>query len=144
MEDSYVIGGVVGGFVTSGTHQGERAAELMIRYLSGTEMEQITSLTQSPNVYMFDRKALTESRLILSEYIARESVISHEDKTFFETHQEDILNAFFLFFILFLIFLVVIFFIFLQKRKELREIKASLKESRSEMESRQQGSSNNE
>lgn len=134
MEDAYLIGGVVGGFVTSGTNQGERAAELMIRYFTGTELRRIASLTQSPNVYMFDRRALMESRLILSEYIAREAVIIHEDKTFFEMHQADIMNAFFLFFILFLIFLVVIFFISLQKSKELRIMKKSL----------QQGSSNHE
>lgn len=141
MEDAYVMGGVVGGMVTSGKLQGERAAELMTHYFEGKPLYSLASVTQSPNVYMFDRKALMEARLILSEYIARQSVIVHEEKTFFESHQEDILNAFFLFFILFLIFLVVVFFMSMQKSKEIDKITENLKRCQSELESIKHGPS---
>ncbi len=140
MEDAYMIGGVVGGLVTSGMRQGSSAAELMNRYLNGNLLNNISPITQSPNVYMFDRRALMNSRLILSEYIARQSVIVHEEKTFLEIYQEEILNALFLLFILFFVFLVVTFFISLQKSKELKEVKQSLNNALLEIESIKEGS----
>lgn len=143
MEDAYVINGVVGGLVTSGEHQGKHAAKLMIDYFGGKSLNTLTSITRSPNIYMFDRRALMESRLILSEYIARDAVIAHEDKTFFETHQEDVLNAFFLFIILFLVFVVIVFFISMQKSKQLHKMTEDLKICQSELESIKNGSSQN-
>jgi hypothetical protein len=71
MEDSYVLGDVIGGYVTSGTQQGSKAADLMMRYFTGESLQKIKSIATSPNIYMFDRKELSKSRLILSEYIRR-------------------------------------------------------------------------
>lgn len=128
MEDAYVQGGVVGGFVTSGANQGMRAAELVLRYFNGEPIAHIASITRSPNVYMFDRKALMESRLILSEYIAHDSVILHEKKTFFERYQHNIMNAIFILFVFFLLFLLIVFLISLQKNAYIKRLEKELQE----------------
>lgn len=128
MEDAYVQGGVVGGFVTSGAKQGTHAAELLIRYFNGEPLKNISSVIISPNVYMFDRKALMKSRLILSEYIARDAVLLHDKKTFLERYQHIILNTFFIVLVLFLLFLLIVFFIALQKNAQLKKLEAALEE----------------
>ncbi|MDO9208829.1 MAG: diguanylate cyclase [Sulfuricurvum sp.] len=133
MEDAYVQGGVVGGFVTSGANQGMRAAELTIRYFVGEPIKNIQSIVKSPNVYMFDHKALMESRLILSEYIARDAVILHDKKTFLERYQHIILNTFFIILVLFLLFLLIVFFIALQKNTQLKKLEATLEERSAEV-----------
>ena len=128
MEDAYVQGGVVGGFVTSGANQGSHAAELVLRHFKGESVNTIRSITKSPNVYMFDRSALMESRLILSEYIAHDSIILHEKKSFFERYQQNILNAIFILFIFFLLFLLIVFLISLQKHAHIKILEKELKE----------------
>lgn len=126
MEDVYIQSGVVGGFVTSSANQGIHSAKLLLRFLHGESLQNIPSIIKSPNVYMFDRHALMESRLILSEYIARNAIILHEDKTFFERYQQVILNTIFIFFLLFLIFLVFVFFITSQKNSKMKHLQESL------------------
>lgn len=133
MEDAYVFGGVIGGYVTSGMLQGERAAELAIRHFQGIPLGQMQSVIKSPNTYMFDRHSLVDSRLILSEYTSRNAIILHENKTFFERYQEMILNGVFIFFILFLLFMVIVFFIAVQKNDQLNRLKADLEESSAEL-----------
>lgn len=133
MEDAYVFGGVIGGYVTSGTLHGERAAELAIRHLQGTPLREIQSVVKSPNTYMFDRNALVESRLILSEYTARDAIILHEEKTFFERYQETILNVVFIFVIFFLLFMVIVFFIAVQKNDQLKKLQRDLEERSDEL-----------
>lgn len=133
MEDAYVFGGVIGGYVTSGTLHGERAAELAIRHLQGTPLREIQSIVKSPNTYMFDRNALVESRLILSEYTARDAILLHEEKTFFERYQETILNVVFIFVIFFLLFMVIVFFIAVQKNDQLKKLQRDLEERSDEL-----------
>lgn len=123
MEDSYIVGGVVGGFVTSGTEQGAKAAKLMERYFRGEPLQNIRSITKSPNIYMFDNQALIQARLILSEYTARNSLMLHKEKNFFETHQQKILNMLFFFFVLVMIFLIIVYFVSLEKKRQYKELK---------------------
>jgi len=126
MEDAYVQGGVIGGFVTSGANQGENAAQMLLRHLNGEPLKQIKSITKSPNVYMFDRKALMESRLILSEYIARDAVILHEKMSFIERYQQSILNGVFILVIFFLLFLLITFLISRQKNAHIKRLEKEL------------------
>lgn len=133
MEDAYLVGGVVGGFVTSGAKQGVESAKLVTRYFSGEPLSSIHSIIKSPNGYIFDRRALIESRLILSEYTARNAIVLHEKKNFFEQHQEMILNSLFIFMTLFLIFLIIIYFVALQKKEHLRQVEAELEVSSTEL-----------
>lgn len=133
MEDAYVAEGAVGGYVTSGTNQGANSARLVSRYLNGTSLNHIPSLVKSPNVYMFDRKGLMESRLILSEYIARDAVILHEKKSFIESYQQSILSIVFIVFILLLLLLVISFFIDAQKNAQIKKMEAELEECSDEL-----------
>ncbi|MDD2267372.1 diguanylate cyclase [Sulfuricurvum sp.] len=133
MEDTYVMDKVVGGFVTSGKQQGKSAAELVKRYLEGEAVERIDPVIKSPNIYVFDQKALMQARLILSEYIARDSVILHGKRTFFEQHQQAILNGTFILFGVFLLYIVISFFMMLQKNSHIKNIGSELKECSDEL-----------
>jgi diguanylate cyclase (GGDEF)-like protein len=50
--------GIVGGMITSGTIQGEQAAQLALRILAGESAADIPVITRSPNLYMFDYKLI--------------------------------------------------------------------------------------
>lgn len=94
MEDAYMHKGVIGGYVTSGIKQGEEAANLVLKYLDEKTLKNVTSLLKSPNLYIFNSKELVEARVILSEYIARNSTIIGKDKDFIERNQSILLNIF--------------------------------------------------
>jgi len=94
MEDAYMCKGVVGGYVTSGIKQGGEAANLVLKYLDEKTLKDITSLLKSPNLYIFNSKELIDARVILSEYIARNSTIIGKDKDFIEKNQSILLNIF--------------------------------------------------
>lgn len=119
MEDAYVGSGAVGGFVSSAKEQGSGAAGLAIRYLRGEPFGNIRSLEKSPNIYMFDRNALIRSRLVLSEYTARNATILYPEKSFFDLYQNMVINVLFVLFLLLLIFSVFAFFLFLEKNRQI-------------------------
>ena len=133
MEDAYMYKGVVGGYVTSGKKQGSEAAKLVLKYLSADSMSNITSLTKSPNIYMFNAKELVASRIILSEYIARNAVIIGKDVDIIEKNKTMLLNI--LAMLLSVIILAAIIYYALQRRKYSQELKNSvqLKKLRSKM-----------
>lgn len=80
MEDAYMHQGVIGGYVTNAHSQGSRAANLVLEYLNKGSLENISSIDKGSNAYIFNDKELTNSRVILSEYIARIStIINHND-----------------------------------------------------------------
>ncbi len=54
----YLDKGIVGGRITSGFRQGETAAQMALRILSGDRVQDIAVVTQSPNDYVFDGRAL--------------------------------------------------------------------------------------
>ena len=92
MEDAYMHKGVVGGYVSSGDKQGEEAANLVLKYLHEGSIKNIESLKKSPNIYMFNAKELVSSRVILSEYIARDALIIGKDVNFIEKNKTLLLN----------------------------------------------------
>lgn len=110
MEDAYIRNGVIGGYVTSGTKQGEAAAVLLNRYLSGEPLSAIHAVVKSPNLYMFDYQALVNARIILSEYTARNAVILHKKKTFLETYENEIFSVAFIVSVIALIVLITAYY----------------------------------
>lgn len=92
MQDSYMIQGVVGGYVTSGNKQGKKAAHLVLQYLRQKSLLNIESIAESPNVYMFNSKELVNSRIILSEYIARDATFVGKNEDFVEKNRSMLLN----------------------------------------------------
>lgn len=115
MEDAYMCKGVVGGYVTSGIKQGEEAANLVLRYLNEKTLKNVPSLLKSPNLYIFNSKELLQARVILSEYIARNSTIIGKDKDFIEKNQAILLNIFAVMTAIFF-FITAIFYVIRQKR----------------------------
>lgn len=116
MEDAYIVGGVIGGYVTSGSEQGKTAAALAVRYLKGEPLTSIHSVVKSPNVYMFDRNAMMKSRVILSEYTARNAIILYPEKSFLEDNQDLLINVAFLLFVAFVMFAVAVYFVLMEKK----------------------------
>ncbi|MDD2653363.1 MAG: ABC transporter substrate binding protein [Sulfurimonas sp.] len=115
MEDAYMHKGVVGGYVTSGLRQGEEAAKLVLRYLDEKTLKNVASLLKSPNLYIFNSKELVEARVILSEYIARNSTILGKDKDFIEKNRTVLLNIFAVMTAIFF-FTTVTLYVMLQKK----------------------------
>jgi len=79
--EAYLGQGVVGGNITSGFRQGELAAQLALRIISGEPAESIPVITQSPNPYMFDHRQL-DRHGIKSSLLPPESIIGHQPPAF--------------------------------------------------------------
>ncbi|WP_455755719.1 ABC transporter substrate-binding protein [Sulfurimonas sp.] len=135
MEDAYMSKGVVGGYVTSATEQGKEAAKLVLKYIDKKSFDNISSLLNSPNVYMFNSKELTNSRVILSEYIARNSTIINKDKSFTDKNKGLLLSVLsvFIFVLIFGFIIVYIlqikkYTVLLEEFKKLKNIDSKLDE----------------
>mgnify|MGYP000317249687 CR=1 FL=1 len=92
MEDTYMKKGVIGGYVTKGSAQGSEVAKLVLEYLKSNSLDNIHSLQKSPNVYIFNSRELTNARVILSEYIARDAIILGKDANFLDKNESLVLN----------------------------------------------------
>lgn len=77
----YLGRGVVGGKITSGFRQGELAAQLALRIISGEAAESIPVITQSPNPYIFDHRQLKRHGIKLSR-LPEESIIRYQPPGF--------------------------------------------------------------
>jgi PAS domain S-box-containing protein len=121
MEDAYIQGGVIGGYVTDGSKQGSLAAKMALQALTNTPITKIESITKSSNSYIFNRKELVNSKLILSEYTARNAIIFNEEESFYIRHQELIRNAFLVLFALVILSFTIIYFISKEKKQALEE-----------------------
>jgi len=82
--DFYLGKGIVGGKITSGFHQGEQAAQMALRILSGEPVTNIPTITH-PNHYMFDGRALRRFNLD-TDHLPPDSIILHPAPPFVERH----------------------------------------------------------
>ncbi|EDZ62588.1 putative diguanylate cyclase/phosphodiesterase [Sulfurimonas gotlandica GD1] len=114
MEDSYMYDGVVGGYVTSGSSQGGGAAKLVLQYLEKGSLEGLESIDKDSNEYFFNLKELSNSRVILSEYIARNSTLIDNDNSI-EGEKSMFLNIFTIVFIV--LFFGVVTMYAIEKKK---------------------------
>lgn len=115
MEDAYMYHGVVGGYVTSGQKQGSEAAGLVLQYLKSGSLDTVKSIKKSPNVYLFDSKALSNARVVLSEYVARNAKIIGKDKDFIEQNKSILLDILIL--IIFALLIAIVVLYALQKKR---------------------------
>ena len=84
--DFYLGGGIVGGKLASGFHQGEAAAKITQRILEGEAVENIPVVKESPNRYMFDYVQLQRFGLEPSALPADSIVINSPD-TFYDRYR---------------------------------------------------------
>jgi len=82
----YLGEGIVGGMLTSGEMQGNAAAQLALRILSGEDAEDIPIVLESPNRYMFDHHQLTIHNLPLDK-LPSESTIINRPESLYRTYR---------------------------------------------------------
>ncbi len=88
--DAYLGTGIVGGMLASGEHQGRAAGRLAARVLSGEPAMAIPIVTESPNEFMFDLRALQRWGIPESA-LPTGSVIRHGSTSFFEQNRRYVL-----------------------------------------------------
>ncbi len=118
MEDVYLYPGVLGGYVTSGTRQGDMAAKLVKRYLTDEPVKAITPL-DSPNEYLINGTELHKTGLILPDAIARQTRIINPLPSFIEKHAAFILRSLYALAALLVILLVSSLLIVIRKNRQI-------------------------
>ncbi len=86
----YFGNGIVGGMITSGFSQGQQAAKLAQRVLSGTPVGSIAVITKSPNRYMFDHIEMTRFGVDIAD-LPPESKVINQPPNFYEQMKETII-----------------------------------------------------
>jgi len=121
LEDSYFFEGVVGGYVTSGKLQGEKAAELVLELQAGTSIQQIENVTQSPNTYIFDQTELDKLKITLPADVIEQAEFHNIPPTYYAKNRTLILTLMTLMGALLLILLAWIFIAPIRKRERARK-----------------------
>ncbi len=100
--------GIVGGFLTSGYYQGEKAANKAITILEGNEVEDAGIDMSSANRYMFDYRALTKWGIKVRD-LPRKSVIINMPESFIRRNKSLLIQfgSLLLFLLIIIIMLVV-------------------------------------
>ncbi|MCX6277294.1 MAG: response regulator [Bacteroidetes bacterium] len=129
MEDSYIIEGVLGGYVTSGKHQGMSAAHLLLTYLHGKPIVAIPPVLKSPNAWVFDDKTLKQYKINLPANISSKAVILNPRTNFFEQHRTLFLGIMISFAILLFLVITGSLVIMWRKNRELGIARNILRES---------------
>ncbi len=75
--DCYFGKGIVGGMITSARRQGEQAADLALRILSGQRARDIPVITKSPNAYMFDYRQVENFNIKMAR-LPRDSLMINQ------------------------------------------------------------------
>jgi len=77
--DFYLGYGVVGGKVVSGEKMGELAANMAVKYLQGTAIDDIEVIRESPNPYVFDYKKLVNFSINIKKLPADSIIINQPE-----------------------------------------------------------------
>lgn len=112
--DCYFAKGIVGGMITSARQQGEQAAHLALRILSGQRAQDIPVTIKSPNLYMFDYRQLARFNIKLNR-LPRERVMINQPPGVL---QSNIKAVFGLALVIALCALLLLFYQFYQGRRQ--------------------------
>jgi diguanylate cyclase (GGDEF)-like protein/PAS domain S-box-containing protein len=126
MEDAYLFDGVVGGYVTSGRAQGVAAARLVDAILSGTPVTDLPPITESPNEYIFDERALKRLGISLPDRIRQISTIINPGQNFYQANRALILGTIVVLSILLFIVLIVAVVMLSIRRTQLKQVASAL------------------
>lgn len=136
MEDGYLFDGVLGGYVTSSYSQGESAATLLKKYLSGTAMASLLPIIRSPNEYIFNDKVLESSNMSLPDNLVKDAKILNP-RISFHQRNEMIIRAVMILLGLSVVFLSVAYFLFIsRKNKQLAHANIIITEQANDLESK--------
>lgn len=92
MEDAYLSDGILGGYVTNGTNQGEQAGRLAKAYLSGQPISSLSMITDHMNSYVFDHQLLKKYRFTLPDHIKAVAKILNKPISWYERYRNLILS----------------------------------------------------
>ncbi len=109
--------GAIGGFLTSGSLQGESAAKLAIQILEGQDAEKLDIIDVSPNGYYFDYEAMQKWGIKLSD-IPEDSQLINYKASYFRRNKELILK--FLLVVLILSAIIILLIVTLIKKNKLK------------------------
>ncbi|MDX9953056.1 MAG: ABC transporter substrate binding protein [Anaerolineae bacterium] len=131
--------GIVGGKLTSGATEGERAAQLAVRILNGESPEDIPVVQEPAARYMFDYEVLQRWNIPESA-LPRDSFVLNKPFSFFEQYAQIVWIVGISFLVLAAAIAILIFNIFRRRRAEvqLTQSLTELQESRALLEERVQ------
>jgi CheY-like chemotaxis protein len=95
MEDGYIINGVLGGYVTSGTSQGAHAGKMAKAYLNGVTLNNMPPILTSPNEFILDAQVLQAQNIQLPAELAGQAILLNPQQTFYEREKSLIVNSFY-------------------------------------------------
>lgn len=78
--------GIVGGKLTGGFFQGNKAGEMAVRILNGTPVEEIPIVMETPTRYMFDFKAMQKHGISV-ESLPQGSILVNKPYSFYQTNK---------------------------------------------------------
>ena len=120
MEDNYLEKGVLGGYVTSGKLQGKTAAQLAIEYQKTRNIENILSVSNGSNEYIFDYRELNKNKFKLPAHIAKKSIILNKPLSFYQRNKKIILGIIIALTILLIASLITFLVILARKNKQIQ------------------------
>jgi len=121
MEDSYLLKGVLGGYVTSGRRQGRAAAELVLMYQQGTPINSIPSIKNSPNEYIFDYNELNKNNITLPDSIVATAEILNKPPSLYQRYRNIVIGSIVVLTLL-VILLMAAFILFISRKNKKIEI----------------------
>ena len=80
--------GIIGGMLTSGYYQGQKAAEMAIKILSGSDIDQMPIAMESPNRYFFDYNLLKQHGIPLSK-LPEDSIVVNAPETIYDFYKKN-------------------------------------------------------
>jgi len=110
--------GIIGGYLTSGYFQGQKAAEIAEDILNGMSVKNIPILMKSPNRYIFDYKQIKKYNIDEKKLPYNALFINKED-SLFEVYFKEIVALITLF--IMMITFIIILLINIKKRKKAEE-----------------------
>jgi diguanylate cyclase (GGDEF)-like protein/PAS domain S-box-containing protein len=117
--DTRIGFGALGGKVVSGYAQGESAAEMVVKILNGTDVNNIPILRQSPNKYVFDWRVMRRFRVPV-RVLPGDSIIINRPASLFAQYRIQFITAGGAFVLLVMFNIVMFFEIRRRKRAEKR------------------------
>jgi signal transduction histidine kinase len=84
--DAYIGHGIIGGMLTSGYAQGEKAGQIALRILHGEKVKDIPVVKKSPNRYMFDYQQMQRFGVDLSS-LPEGSTVINKPYSFYSEHK---------------------------------------------------------
>ncbi len=120
---SFYLGkGIVGGSLVNGHNQGQKAAELAIKILQGSDADDLPVVTESPNQPMFDYQELARFSIPHSLLPPKSEITGAPDSPW-HRHRNKILLAIFLLVVQTLIIVMLFYNISMRKKSQQRLLK---------------------